>query len=164
MERRGIATERGDGNRAVAAQQQVVVALTHVRAEKAEGERVVQAIQARAATRQAEGWTAAQVAACQALEEQLGRPIDAAYLRQQRDAMAQRQHAARARMAVIHQAGQRVDAAVVAEGDPAQDEDAQPWAEGLAWTTYDDISGTCQGFRTAQKARKESSAFLSEIL
>lgn len=45
--------------------------------------------------------------------------------------------------------------AVVAEGDPAQDEDAQPWAEGLAWTTYDDISGTCQGLLADGLARHQ---------
>ena len=43
--------------------------------------------------------------------------------------------------------------AVVAEGDPAQDEDAQPWAEGLAWATYDDILGTCQGLLEDDSAR-----------
>ncbi len=44
--------------------------------------------------------------------------------------------------------------AVVAEGDPTQDEDARPWGEGLAWTTYDDVSATCQRLLADAPARQ----------
>ena len=135
MEQRGLATERGDWNRAAAAQRRVVVELAEVRAEKTAALTLEQTIRESAAERQAAGWTDAQLAAVRRLEEQLGRPLDAAYLRRQRDAMAQKQHAARARMAVIDQAGKRLAAAAAAltRRDQAQAEQAgwETWAGRL---------------------------------
>lgn len=132
MERRGIATERGAGNRAVAAQQQVGIALARVRAEKTAALTLQQTLRERAAERQAAGWTAAQLAAVGRLEEELGRPLDAAYLRRQRDAMAQKQHAARSRLTVITEAGKRLTtaAAALTQQDQAR-------AEETRWETWD---------------------------
>ena len=45
--------------------------------------------------------------------------------------------------------------AVVTEGDPMQNDDALPWAEGLAWTSYDNRLATCQHWpaETSQRQR-----------
>lgn len=132
IERRGRTTERGDWNRTAAAERGLVVELAEVRAEKTAALTLQQTIRERATERQAAGWTAAQLAAVNRLEEELGRPLDAAYLRQQRDAMAQKQHAARSRLAVIAEAGKRLTTAAAAL--TRQD---QARAEETRWETWD---------------------------
>ena len=142
MERRGIATERGDGNRAVAAQQQVGIALARVRAEK----------------------TAAQLAAVGRLEEELGRLLDAAYLRQQRDAMAQKQHAARSRLTVIAEAGKRLTtaAAALTRQDQARTEETR-------WETWDGrfrrifSKASRNAYERAREARRRAEETLRSI-
>ena len=45
--------------------------------------------------------------------------------------------------------------AVVAEGDPMQDDDARPWAEGMAWTSYDNLLATCQHWLAETSQRQQ---------
>ncbi len=45
--------------------------------------------------------------------------------------------------------------AAVAEGDPMQDDDARPWAEGMAWTSYDNLLATCQDWLAETSQRQQ---------